>query len=243
MIKADTKFMAIYMAIIVIVILRIVSNLFPEYGLWALSHNFFVSSRLNIFLAVLMLIGLSIPFIKRESEFGFDIAISFNNMFYQDDAKYFYRAIFTAVLTIVFILFLTPTHFLGDGYTVLANIASDTGTFLKWSEKGITIILASIQSVIGEKSEQTALVAFQIVSVFSGIISIWFYFLLTEVLSENKTKRILLFVSLLLSGTILLFFGYVENYPLLQPTMLGFLYYGIKYIAWANRRCCFGASG
>ncbi|MFH2036469.1 MAG: hypothetical protein ABIJ45_08715 [Candidatus Zixiibacteriota bacterium] len=230
MIKTDRKFALIYTAIIVLLLCRIISNFSQEYSFWAMAHNMFLPAWLNTLLILLIGFALVIPFVKIRPVSTMNISDIFDNLFYEDTLKFYYRVVFTGIFAILFILFSATTHFLGDGYAVLANIASDTGTFLKWSEKGITIILTTIQSMFGAKSEETALAAFQVVSVFSGILSIWFYFLLTGILAENKTKRILVFASLLFSSTILLFFGYAENYPLLQPALLGFLYFSLLFL-------------
>jgi Tfp pilus assembly protein PilF len=131
----------------------------------------------------------------------------------------------------MFIIFSAPTHFLGDGYSALSNISSGSGTFYKWSEKGITLILTSIQSIIGDKNEQSALTAYQIVSVISGVVSIWFFFLIAEYLTKINEKRIIAFFVLLISSVLLLFIGYVENYPQIWISITGFTYFGLRYIA------------
>ncbi len=131
---------------------------------------------------------------------------------------------------ILFLLFPMPTHFLGDGYTVIANLASSSGTFIKWSEKGITFILIAIQSLLGPKNQNTSLWAFRIVSVLSGLISIWFFFMIAQITGADKFRKTLIFLASLLSGILLLFFGYAENYPLLWVALTGFTFFGIRYL-------------
>ncbi|MCP4761597.1 MAG: hypothetical protein GY870_07435, partial [archaeon] len=133
-------------------------------------------------------------------------------------------------MTSLFILFAAPTHFLGDGYSLLSNIGSDTGTFIKWSEQGVTWILLGVQSLIGPKNIKNALTAFQIISVMSGIITIWMFFLIAEIAGNNYIKRFLIFAVLTFSGVALLFFGYVESYSILWIGFSAFLYFSLKYI-------------
>ena len=133
-------------------------------------------------------------------------------------------------MTGLFIIFSAPTHFLGDGYTHLDNIASDTGAFIKWSEQGITWILLSVQSFIGPRNAENALTAFRIISILSGIITIWVFYLIAGIVGDNNLKRFLIFATLTFSAVILLFFGYVESYPILWIGLSFFLYFGLKYI-------------
>lgn len=197
--------------------------------MWGFNHLILlpgIYTAIYIILGVLTMLLLFLPHSKKWSESFIDW---FSNAFYDSPRKYINRLIFILIMAALFILFPQPVFFFGDGYQSLANIASETGNFIKWSEKGITFILMTIRSLVGGQDQQSALTAFRIVSVTSGVVSIWFYFLIAELAGDDKTKRALYFTVSFFSGSLLLFFGYVENYPLLWIAISGFIYFGIRY--------------
>ncbi len=154
----------------------------------------------------------------------------FSQVFFELPRKYLFRLLFITFAGIVFILFPMPTHFLGDGYALLADLSSNDGTFVKWSERGATFVLQAIQSLLGSKDETTATYAFRIVSTGAGVVSIWFFFLISGVISDSKLRRCLIFAASAFTGALLLFFGYVENYPVLWISLTGFIYFGLAYL-------------
>lgn len=198
--------------------------------MWGFNHLLFIPDIYTVLYLALAGIALILPF----TGFAGSLEKSFVNWFsrtlYEKPQKLPARLLFVAVMVCLFTVFVAPTHFLGDGYSLIDNLASESGRFIKWSEKGSTLVLMKLQSLIGSRNHSTALVSFQIVSVFSGITSIYFFFLISEVLSENKVKRILIFLTSLLSGILLLFFGYAENYPMLWLCCPAFIYFGLRYI-------------
>jgi tetratricopeptide (TPR) repeat protein len=140
------------------------------------------------------------------------------------------RIVIVIVFGVLFTIFSARTHFLGDGYELINTIGSTATDIIKWSEAGSVLIATAIQALIGETNKTNAETAFRIISIFSGLVSIWFFFIIARIATENPAKRFLILTSLLLSGGLLLFFGYVENYPLLWPVTLGFIYFGLKYL-------------
>jgi tetratricopeptide (TPR) repeat protein len=197
--------------------------------LWGANHLLFVDDPAKIVIIAIYLILLILPFSRKTVSMANNISGWYNNTFHLGDKKYIYRIVFVLICVCLFIIFTAPTHFLGDGYAALDYLSSEGSTIYKWSESGTTTILSLIQMIIGGKSEQTSLLAFQIVSVISGLITIWFYFLLAEILNEDKSIRFIIFIILLFSGNLLLFFGYVENYPLLWVAITGYIYFSIRY--------------
>jgi Flp pilus assembly protein TadD len=142
--------------------------------------------------------------------------------------KYVVRGMCLAIAGIVFVTLAMPTHFLGDGYAYLANVGSSTGHWTKWSEAGADFAVMTVQSLVGSPSESAALLSFQIISVVSGLVSIWFYFLIAEILTEDAWKRLVILGVLLFSSSILLYFGYVESYPVVWGPVTGLLYFGLR---------------
>ena len=198
--------------------------------MWGFNFLLFMPVHYTVVYVILTAAAIILPFIKKTESISESIINGYSSVFCESSNRYYYRLAFTAVCTALFILFLADTHFLGDGYAVIANLATETGSFIKWSEMGVTHLLLSLQSMVGQKSDDAALAAFRMVSVFSGIFSVWIFFLISKEISEDKTKRFLTFLMLLMSGALLLFFGYAENYPLLWVAFPGFAYFGLRYI-------------
>ena len=211
--------------LLLIVLLRIIPYMIPEARTWGFNHLIFLPDSYSVIFFVVAAIALIIPFLKSSEKWGEALTDWFSNLFFEGRLKYLYRIIFIAIMTVLFIVFAAPTHFLGDGYSLLSNIGSDTGTFIKWSEQGVTWILLGVQSLIGPKNIDNALTAFRIISVFSGIITIWMFFLIAEIAGSNNLKRFLIFFILTFSAVALMFFGYVESYPILWIGFSAFLYF------------------
>jgi tetratricopeptide (TPR) repeat protein len=232
MIKRSAKnlFYISFLILAILYLLRLIPFIFRDGRMWGFNHLIFLPPVYAIIYFVLGGAALITPFLSISRKWGESFAGWLSRVLYDSPRKYFHRLIFIAVLSVLFIIFRAPTHFGGDGYQYLANIGSPSGTFIKWSEIAITRLLLTVQSLIGPRSQQTALAAFQIVSVFSGMITVWFFFLISEITVENKTGRIIIFFTSLFSGAALLFFGYVENYPMLWIGLTGFTYFGLKYI-------------
>ncbi len=219
-----------YFLMVLLFIIRFIPFFNLDGRFWGFNHLIFLSNAFAIIYAVIAIIALILPFFRQTSQISEAFIDGFSEIFFESKYKYIHRLIFIAVLSAFFIIFAAPTHFLGDGYTALSNLASDSGTVLRWSEKGITLLHSIVQSLLGPKNKQTSLLTFQIMAIFSEVISIWFFFLIAEFLSDNKSKRVLIFFTSVLSGILLLFFGYVENYPLIWIALTGFVYFGLRYM-------------
>ncbi|UCD94887.1 MAG: hypothetical protein JSU69_02210, partial [Candidatus Zixiibacteriota bacterium] len=197
---------------------------------WGINHLIFLPDIFTAVYLCLAGIALVLPFSKQASSFAKSVLTCFSKLFFESRRRAYHRFLFILVMAGLFAVFAAPTHFLGDGYTLIGNLASESGTFFKWSEKWITVLLQTIQSILGEKNAHTARLSFQIVSVFSGAISIWFLFSISEIISDNSDKRFLIFSAMFFAGTLLLFFGYVENYPALLACFIAYVFFSLRYI-------------
>ncbi|MFH2036245.1 MAG: hypothetical protein ABIJ45_07580 [Candidatus Zixiibacteriota bacterium] len=214
---------------LIFTVLKIIAHIYQDSRFWAFNHFNFLPFYYALIFGLISMAVIAILYTESGGRISDKLVKGFNHSFFNSDSETYFRLIFISVCTVIFIIFLAPTHFLGDGYTWLDNLTGQRSTIFKWSESGSTSILSFIQNFLGEKNKQTGLLAFQIVSVTSGAITIWFYFEIAGLISSESTKRFLIFISLLISGTLLLFFGYVENYPILFPFIFAFFYFAIKY--------------
>ncbi|SYZ74307.1 membrane hypothetical protein [Candidatus Zixiibacteriota bacterium] len=228
--KDNHIFWILNYSLVFLYLLHLVPFALHNARLWGLNHLVFLPPGFTIVYSILGILTLGLIFIPAVREKGNAIFNFTASLLFESRHKYLARVLVIVIAGVTFSIFPMPTHFLGDGYQYLENIGSSSGTFVKWSEMGVALIVLGLQSLIGPKSPENALLAFRIVAVLSGIITIWFYFLIAEIMSGDRTYRLIVFIISLLSGSLLLFFGYVEFYPLLWPAVTGFIYYGLKYI-------------
>jgi len=214
--------------LITLLLLRFVPHFFPNARLWGFNHLVFLPDSFLIVFMLLTAVAVAAWIAGRNGVAGDTFAGFFSAYFFESKNKHIYRLIFSIYSAVLFIIFAAPTHFLGDGYALIGNLGSESGTFYKWSEQWITLLLTKIQLIFGTKSAQSARSAFQAVSIFSGLVSVWFYFMIADIITEDKIKKLLTFALLYVSTISLLFFGYVENYPLLWIPLSGFIYYGLR---------------
>ena len=223
------RFWLVYYILLGLVLIRIIPILYPETRAWGFNHLIFLPTGYTMAFFLLSALALILPFLKISKNIGQILLTQFSTYFFEHQYKYLFRLICIAFMAGLFMTFATPTHFLGDGYTALSNVASESGTFFKWTEIGATQALFKFKNILGITGEPGALIAFRILSYVSGVIAIWFFFKLSEIISNDRIKRLLVFMTCLFSSTLLLFFGYVENYPLLWVGLAGFIYFGLRY--------------
>jgi len=222
-------FWLVYSILLGMVLIRIIPILNPEARAWGFNHLIFLPVGYTITFFLLSALALILPFFEISKRYGQILVTLFSTYFFEHHYKYLFRLIFIAFMAGLFTIFATPTHFLGDGYMLLGNVASSKVTTLKWTEKGVTLIQLGIQYILGPANEATALKAFRIVSIVAGVITCCFYFLISEMITNDRIKRVLVFMICFFSGSLLLYFGYVENYPLLWVGLTGFIYFGLRY--------------
>ncbi len=220
----------IYIALVLLFLLHLLPLAFKEARMWGFNHLIFLPGSFVIVYIILGVSAVAISSFSFSQSLGEKLSGWFSAAFYESPRRYYYRMTFLAMSGLAFALFPMRAHFLGDGYALLTNLGSGSGTFVKWSEQGITLILQGIQFLLGGKNPTTGITAFRIVSIISGLATIWFYFLIAELVGESKMSRILIFFCSLFSGSLLLFFGYIENYPLLWPLMMAYIYFSLRYL-------------
>ncbi len=236
--KFDRQSWIAYSILLLLVFIRIIPFVYPGSRTWGFSHLIYLPDHYSIIFFALAVIALALPHIRQSESWGVVLVRWFNHSFYEGRFGFINRVIFTACMGILFISFLMPTHFLGDCYILIKQLAPATGMFFKWgevgvfkwSEIGVAKFMIMVKSLTGGAGEKSALLAFRIVSLMSGLIAIWFFFLIAKVFTENKVKRLLVIASSLLSGTLLMFFGYAEHYPIIWAFYMASLYFFLKHI-------------
>ncbi len=225
----SNSFWLSYSVLAGLLLIRFVPLLVGAKYLWGVGHLTLLPSGYAIGYAVVGAIALIIPWLPQAERWGEKLEQWVTRTFFEAKSKFIARGILIAIAAVGFVMFAMPTHFLGDGYSYLANVGSDAGHWVKWSEGGAALSAMELRALIGPPTEANALLAFQIISVISGIITLWFYFLIAGEISDDPWKRLVTLVTLLLSSSIILFFGYVESYPILWGPVAGFMYFSLRY--------------
>jgi tetratricopeptide (TPR) repeat protein len=225
----STSFRTVYGLLVALILIRFLPFALGPTWLWGAGQLTLLPTAEIIAFGILGAFVLILPFLSKSQSWGDSLVARFEQRFYSDGSSKLWRMGLVIVAGVIFALFRMPTHFLGDGYAIIGNLSSTTGSWIKWSEKGATLAIIGVRSVLGSPNEGNAILSFQIVSVVSGMVTVWLYVLISGVLSQDPVKRLLTFVTLLFSATILLFFGYVESYPILWPAVAAFLFFSLKY--------------
>ncbi|SYZ74311.1 membrane hypothetical protein [Candidatus Zixiibacteriota bacterium] len=224
------EFRVAYILLAALILIRFIPLIFSASRTWGFNQYIFLPAYLTVIYALFSGLLLFWPFSPWLLSFGEKIAKEISAFLFSSPNRIRNRILVLAVAAILFISLRMPTHFLGDGYALLSNLASPSGTFVKWTEKGIVFVQIGLMSVLGAPGESTALWTFRIISFLSGLASLWFFLMIADILGETGIKKLLIVSVITFSGSLLLFFGYVENYPLLWPALAGFTYFGVKHI-------------
>lgn len=127
----------------------------------------------------------------------------------------------------IFAIGTVDLHFLGDGYTLLSLYGDPHNNFIRqWPEPLAVPLVRTLQALLGVGA---TLRIFQSLSILSGIASVAAILTLAGELSEFGKTRFTIGATLLTSGAMLLFFGYVEYYPLAWALTLWYVVSCVRF--------------
>ena len=138
------------------------------------------------------------------------------------------RSLVLILALAAFVVLSSARHFLGDGYHLLEKFETDTWTNVYRAPLSFTIIRAmhDAGAAVWETSENT----YRLYSYASGALYIPIAFVAAAALGKNKLEKSIVLTFLLTTGTMQLFFGYVENYALYMPGLLLYLLLGMRVL-------------
>lgn len=184
-----------------------VSAFLPEARLWGINwYRYFGWPGLT----VLLVGGLAAPWVidRIGSRSGPETVAS------NRDRRYLAGALATIIIfALGFVLLVGRTHFLGDGYQVLGKIQAGVEVIKPW-DSAVWMVQTALYRLVGGAGEADALLSLRAISIGSGIFMLIAVAFAARRLFESNPARIFLILSLGTGGYMLLFFGYVENYPL-----------------------------
>lgn len=144
-----------------------------------------------------------------------------------DGNRYWAVAVLGAV-TFVGACWVLPakTHFLGDGYQVLARLAAGAVAAKPW-DYGATALSDLVLTAVGGPSEKNALLTFRLIASGAGLLSFVAAAIVAGKLFRRFCWRVLFLLGVMTGGYGLQFFGYVENYSLFVTMVLCFALTGL----------------
>jgi Tfp pilus assembly protein PilF len=134
------------------------------------------------------------------------------------------------ILSSLFYALRLEIFFLGDGYTLLSVFSQGEAYLHKWTVPISTYLIRAIQKLYGVYTYDTAKTTFQLLSIICGAITIFNFIGIIGLLTSDHYKRLLGLTTFIFSGTLLLFVGYVEFYPLVWAAISTFLRLAFKYL-------------
>ncbi|MCK5126397.1 MAG: hypothetical protein KAR42_09090 [candidate division Zixibacteria bacterium] len=216
---------------LMLVLVRFIHLVLPEGRIWGFNHlQFLPDATLIPYLCCFLLLFLFL--IKSFNKAVLQLFESLGFLF--SGKKQIKWMLFSVVLMILFWILKMPTHFLGDGYTVIGHIGSDNPVMYKWTEIGSIAVVKLVYSILPVAGKEGGETAFAVVSVLSGGVTVFFLCGIAFEITQENINRLFILALSIFSGWMLLFMGYAENYPLLWASISGYVYFSLKYI---NKNC------
>ncbi|MEW6412038.1 MAG: tetratricopeptide repeat protein [Candidatus Zixiibacteriota bacterium] len=198
--------------------LFVVGYFFPQARLWGINlWTYFPATVALPALAAALLAPSIIRFFGRETR-GQNVR--------RHQSFWLWAAVVAVVFGASFYLLRVRLYFLGDGYTLIANLASDS-PIVKMRNFGEMMAHQLAFAIIGKGGEKQATLAYQIVSYIGGAAFIVTALYASRLLFDELKSRILFLLGLLTGGYMLLFFGYAEHYSLFVPSVTLYTLIGI----------------
>ncbi|PWB71390.1 hypothetical protein C3F09_07955, partial [candidate division GN15 bacterium] len=209
-------------------LLFFVSSFFPSARVWGLS----VWGHLPVYVPILLTIA-GVAIVALERYWSHRQKSGETGPSNESAGRYvLYSALIVCVFAALIYFLRGRTHFLGDGDSLLAELAKPQ-PLIKPRETGSGLVLVWMKGFIGGDPQAASLLAYQAVSIVSGILFALIAAIGSGLLFPRLGERLLMLTGLLFGGYALMFFGYVENYA---PLAVGILLFGVLGLLIAENR-------
>ncbi len=199
-----------------------VASYLPSYSLWGINHLAYLPSYWWLVLGACFVVTvLSAGWPRFAASVSHAVNETNQTLWCRGQLVPAIIVVFSACL---FYVFRSETHFLGDGYTWLSNIGRAEMLKPKWAEFSSFFLVRAIQQAIGDFSVSGCRTAFQVISITSGVIAVTASFGISNRLATSIGGKTQVLAAMLFSGSVVLYFGYVEFYPASWATSLLFIY-------------------
>ena len=129
----------------------------------------------------------------------------------------------------IFWIFRSKLHLLGDGYFRIRDLPEGKLYPQEWLDGFVHLVVYRV--MIKLVPTWTPEITYSAISVLCGGVFVFLALKLSSLVGNSGFGRVLIFFFLVSSGSIQLFFGYVESYTILQVTLLGYILFAAMYLA------------
>ncbi|HEX9916720.1 MAG TPA: tetratricopeptide repeat protein [candidate division Zixibacteria bacterium] len=211
-----------------VLLFRLVSSFFPKERLWGINHLAYFSPYFAISITILGLLVL-VPRINRLLQDNLRRPLNFVHELTIGKHKYLYFIIFSFLSIIVFWFLRVKTYFLGDEYHLITALPAGELVF-KWSEPLEIAAHLYLYELLRQFMAVDGAIVYSLISYIAGVVFVFLVFLTADLLGKSKSEKVFVFSILVSMGSILLFFGYAENYSLTYTAILAYLYFALRYL-------------
>lgn len=227
--KSVKTFMAPFYAILV---MYIIGAIWPKYVTWGFNYWSLFDLRLS-----LPLLGVAIllmtPYVS--TTIWLPLRTLFNKLsqLLSGLNNFLVVAIVSGVLFHLFFLFRSRALVYGDGYQII-SLFSPKGDaaigaqlyFQAFSIHLYKLVLPLLTSLFNISIEN----ALAIINALGGVVGFWALYAISGRLTSQMCRKVFLLCSALTSGSVVLFFGYIETYTLPMVVGLWTLYFAVGYV-------------
>jgi len=198
--------------------IMLAGSLLPEWRLWGVNHWAFFPLELILgVFVVAALLPWPLTFLTRK--------LNLNSANGSRSRYLVYAGTLCLLFGGAFILGRVGTHFHGDGYQLLSMLDTSGYPFKAW-DKGTGWVIEAVHAVVGS----SALATYQTTSIAAGLVTLLTVLLAAFRLFRSTFSRVGFVLGIMTTGSVVVFFGYVENYMLLVWWVVLFAITGLLHL-------------
>ena len=205
---------------------------------WGLDQITYFSGSFFIFWIIISVISIILLLANIRNHFISDLLAGF----LWGNRKLWGRWLLVILGMAVFFYFRFDAHLYGEGYIRVANFAQRSQPIFRWHEFGssfIPYLFYQVISLFGMAKVASAIWAYQLLSIISGGLFLFFSIKISDLLYKDYHDKITSLFLIMLSGLTLMFFGMVENYPILLALGAIFVYLIVITIKSSDKKYLF----
>ncbi|MDH4222491.1 MAG: tetratricopeptide repeat protein [candidate division Zixibacteria bacterium] len=210
-----------------LILAHFISSFFPGARLWGINHLAYFPLWVKILFTLIGLLVL-LPWINQKINLLLRKFLDFLHKSFSG-RRYLWYFVFSLASIIIFYLFRDQTHFLGDGAQIISLLEKGK-LYIKWTEPLEILLHLYAYQFLNGFFKINAVTLYYLISFIGGAIFIFLLFLLAELLGRDREEGLLMFMILGTTGSLQLFFGYVEHYTMLYVFLVSYLYFSIRFV-------------
>ncbi|MCK4427635.1 MAG: tetratricopeptide repeat protein [candidate division Zixibacteria bacterium] len=205
------------------ILIHAVASFFPKERLWGVNQLAYVSfiPRWIIIISAFLIL------VPKVNKILYDVFAGFFNLVEKNLKRInrHYKYIFFSLVSIIlFWVFKTKTHLLGDGYVRGNEIVA--GMKLSITEPLDFYLHVLVYRFLKLDVYQT----YTLISCLAGALFVFLALWLSHLLGKEGKEKVLAFVILVSMGSVQLFFGYIESYSLVYAGMMAYFLLSFLYL-------------